>query len=106
MAAGWRNEDLAVDMAVGVCTVWLRLNESGSLKDKRRVVRSLIERVQARYNVSVAEIALQDDWQHAVIGASCVSGDEAVVQQVLEAVVRLMEGHAACDVTRHRIELY
>jgi uncharacterized protein YlxP (DUF503 family) len=79
-------------MAVGYCTVELRLPENGSLKGKRQVLRSLIGRVQARYNVSIAEIEDQDSWKAATLGISCVSTSGAHAHEMLEKVVDFIQG--------------
>ncbi len=68
-------------MVVGACRVTLRLPENHSLKGKRHVLRSIIERVKHKFNVSIAEIEDQDRWQVSQLGISCVSND---VQHVNE----------------------
>ena len=47
-------------MSLGVCTVKLRLPENHSLKDKRKVLKSITTRVRNRYNVAIAEMDDQD----------------------------------------------
>jgi hypothetical protein len=73
-------------MVVGVCRVTLRLPENASLKGKRQVVKSLITRVQNRYNVSIAEIDNLDSWQIATLGISCVSNSGQHAGEVLDKV--------------------
>ena len=50
-------------MFIGLCTIELLIDEADSLKDKRRLLKSLMERVKSLYNVSVAEIDQQDVWR-------------------------------------------
>ena len=57
-------------------TFELRLEHSHSLKDKRQVVKSLKDRLRARFNVAVAEIGEQEMWQRAIVAAVTVSGDQ------------------------------
>lgn len=66
----------------------LRLDESHSLKDKRHFVKSLKDRLRARFNVSVAEIDYQDTWQRSVIAVTTVSAEQSHAAQVLESVER------------------
>ncbi len=73
-------------MTVGVLTVSILIPESNSLKDKRRVVKSLVESIRQRFNVSAAEVGEQDIWRRAVIGVSCVSGDHSVAQALIGKV--------------------
>jgi len=64
----------------------LRLENAHSLKDKRQVVRSLKDRLRAKFNVAVAEIDCQDLWQRAVIAAVTVSNDHEFAEKVLRSV--------------------
>jgi uncharacterized protein YlxP (DUF503 family) len=66
--------------------VQLRLYGVGSLKDKRRVVKSAIERIQSRFNVSISEIEAQDSKVHAIIGICATANDSQFIQRQLEAV--------------------
>ena len=77
--------------AIGVLTLHIQVEESHSLKEKRHVVKSLKDRLRARFNVSVAEIDGLDSWQHSVIAAVTVSSDRVWATQILSAV----EAHAA-----------
>lgn len=79
-------------MTVGVLRVTLRLPENASLKGKRQVVKSVLERVRHRYNVSAAEIDDQEAWQLATLGFSCVSNDDVHAREVLQNVLRYIEG--------------
>jgi uncharacterized protein YlxP (DUF503 family) len=79
---------------LGVGHVTLHIHESHSLKDKRRVVRSLIERARSRFNASVAEVGELDNWQVAVIGFVCVSNSGAHADQMLAEIVRFIEANA------------
>ena len=71
---------------IGVLTLEIVLENSHSLKDKRHVVKSLKDRLRARFNVAVAEIDCQDLWQRAVVAAVTVSSDHGHAQQVLQSV--------------------
>ncbi len=72
--------------AIGVLTFELRLEHSHSLKDKRQVVKSLKDRLRARFNVAVAEMAEQDTWQRAIIAAVTISPDQKTAEEALQRV--------------------
>jgi hypothetical protein len=74
-------------MTAGVLELRLVIRQAQSLKDKRRVVRSLQDRLRSRFDVAVAEVDLQDDRQQAVLGVAVVGNDEAVLGSVLNKVV-------------------
>jgi uncharacterized protein YlxP (DUF503 family) len=70
----------------------LSLPESGSLKDKRRVVKSLKDRIRGRFNVSVAETDHQDVWTRAELSVALVTTDVASAGSVLAKLDRFIEG--------------
>ena len=78
-------------MNVGVAKITLRLAGSFSLKDKRRVVNSVRERVRSKFNVAVAEVDQNDAWQTAVIGITCVSNNVRHADQTLDNVLSFIE---------------
>jgi len=68
-----------------------------SLKDKRHVRRSLIEKTRHKFNVSIAEIDTQDVVQTLTIGIAVVSGDAAHRQNSINEIIRFMETHADAE---------
>jgi len=72
---------------------------AASLKDKRQVRRSLIEKTRQRFNVSVAEVDTQDMHQTLTIGIAVVSGEATHAQQALYEVIRFMEEHTDAELT-------
>ena len=73
-------------MFVGVLRLTLHLPEPGSLKSKRHLIRSAIDRVKAKFNVSIAEVAENDLWQRSVVGVAAVGNDHAFVNETLDKV--------------------
>ena len=78
-------------MHIGVCRIALELPASHSLKDKRRVIRSIRERVRNRFNVAIAEVGSNDRWQTAELGVTCVSNDPRHAHEVLSHVVQFVQ---------------
>lgn len=78
-------------MNVGVCRIRLRVPENHSLKGKRHVVKSIVQRVQNKYNVSIAEVDDHDTWQIVSLGISCVSESRPHANEVLSRVVDFIE---------------
>ena len=70
-----------------------------SLKDKRQVCRSLVDKTRQRFNASVAEVNTQDIHQTLTIGIAVVSGENTHAQQSLDEIIRFMEGHADAELT-------
>ena len=73
-------------MFVGVLRLTLHLPAPGSLKSKRHLVRSAIDRVKARFNVSIAEVGDNDLWQRSVVGVTAVGNDHSFVNETLDKV--------------------
>ncbi len=92
-------------MTVGSLEVHLRVRSSHSLKEKRRVVRSIKERVRAKWNVSVAEVDDQDLWQSIVLGFAAVGSDSEVVVGMLDEIVRQLRVHPEAELLDHRQEI-
>ena len=69
----------------------LRLPESGSLKDKRQVVRSVAQRVRNKFQVAVAEVADNEVWRIATLGVACVANDARQCERVLSEVMAYVE---------------
>ncbi len=93
-------------MVIGVLRFVLQIPGAGSLKGKRHVLRKVLDRVRARFNVSVAEVADNDLWQKATIGVAAVGNDRAFVNEVLDKVLRSVEESGAeAHVASHELEL-
>ncbi|MFO8081283.1 MAG: DUF503 domain-containing protein [Armatimonadota bacterium] len=78
-------------VVVGLLTVELFISDAMSLKDRRRVVKSLIDRLANRHNVAVSDLG-PDRANQAVLAIATVSNDEPHVHRVLDAALRLIEG--------------
>ena len=76
---------------------------AASLKDKRQVSRSLIDRTKGRFNVSVAEVATQDLLQTLTVGIAMVSSDAAYLRQSLDSVIHFMESDTDAELIKAEI---
>jgi hypothetical protein len=82
-----------------------RLHGNDSLKNKRKVVKSLVEKSRHRFNVSVAEVADQDLHQRATLGVAAVGSDGRTLNALLDHIVSYLEGLALAEMVSHEIEL-
>ena len=88
-------------MIVGISVFELHLPASRSLKDKRRVVKSLIDRVHQRYRLSVAETGFHDLHQRAEIAVAAVTaGGEREMEKLMEELRNLVESEPEAYLTR------
>ncbi|MDR2366811.1 MAG: DUF503 domain-containing protein [Deltaproteobacteria bacterium] len=78
-------------VVVGVLLVTLRMEGNSSLKEKRRVVKSLLGRVKARFNASASEVGGQDRHETAVVGFSVMGSDARVLNRVLDHILNFVD---------------
>ena len=93
-------------MIVGTLKLRFVLRESHSLKDKRRVIRSLKDTLSNKFNVAVAETDEQDVWQTAEIGIATVGTDSPFVQSVLTQVVNYARFFGGVELVDSQQEIY
>ncbi|MQA00450.1 MAG: DUF503 family protein [Dehalococcoidia bacterium] len=78
-------------MATVAVMLTLHLPGAQSLKDKRAVVRSVVERLRSRLHLSAAEVGLQDRRQAALIGFATVSGDLTTARRLADEAQRFVD---------------
>jgi len=94
-------------MIIGIATVELHIPGNGSLKGKRTVVKSLLDRLRRQFNVSASEVDANDALQRAVIGLACVSNSGEHAHKVLMQAIRAMENwRLDADIVDYEIELF
>jgi uncharacterized protein len=91
-------------MVIGICTLRLIIEGSNSLKDKRQVIKSILDRIRERFNVSAAEVDELDNWRRATLGFACVSKDQSFVDQVLQKVLAFVESNPQVEVADVQME--
>ena len=84
-------------MHVGSLRVRLLLRQSQSLKDKRQVVRSVLEKLRNTFHVAAAEVDAQDDHKVIVLGVAAVANEVEAVQRTLEQVRNALRGHPVAE---------
>lgn len=92
-------------MEVGVLQFTVRLRGARSLKDKRRVIRSIKERLRSRYNVSVAEVADQDVWQVGTLGLATCGNDSQRIVAELQKILDQLRAHPEAELIDHQIDI-
>jgi hypothetical protein len=92
-------------MVVGVLQMRLFIPESHSLKEKRRVVRGLKDRIHSRFNVSVAEVDSLDRWQEAVLGVAVATNDRRLADRILAKVAALARLAPGAVLTSYETEI-
>jgi len=92
-------------MFVAVARVSLQIAEAKSLKDKRQVLRKVMDRLKSRFNVSVAEVEDNDVWQRATIGLSVVGNDRRHVNEQIDKCLHFVEEMYVAPVISRELEI-
>lgn len=92
-------------MHIGTLIITLYLHDTESLKDKRQIIKSLVETTRQKFNISIAEIDDLDKWRKATLGVACVANEAAHVNRVLDKVLDVMESNPAVDVGEVALEM-
>jgi len=91
-------------MHIGVLQVEITITDAMSLKDKRRVVLSLKDRIRNGHNVSVAEVGGLDEHRRAVLGVAMVGNDQRHIQSELDTIMDLFKTVVAVSVLDWQID--
>ena len=92
-------------MIVGSGLITLRLHDCRSLKAKRKVVKSMINRLRNNFNASVAEVGSNDIYQKAEIGFSLVGNDAALINSKIDKIFNLAEDMGLAEIVDTEMEI-
>ncbi len=77
-----------------------------SLKDKRRILRQLLDQVSQRFNVSICEVDDRDSWQKSTLGVACVARSTSEAHEVLNKILSLVEDDPRVEVGNVELETW
>ena len=92
-------------MVVGTAKISLYIQDNHSLKEKRRIVKSIIAKVQQRFNVSIAEVDFNDKWQRIGLGLSVVGNDRRFVNSSLDTILTYVDSLYLGEIIDSDIEI-
>jgi uncharacterized protein len=93
-------------MFVGALRIELYMPQCRTLKDKRQIVKSIIDRTGNRFNVSIAEVDHQELWQRSSLGIASVSNSEYAVREMLSRVDRSIRSLGKAEVIESPITIF
>jgi len=93
-------------MYVGLVSLDLHIEYSRSLKEKRQVLRKVMDQIKNKFPFSVAEVDAQDLWQRAVIGISMVSSSPDVIEEHFSKVEDFIENLHLCNILEIKKEIF
>lgn len=92
-------------MIIGICTCEIFIFNSNSLKSKRSVVKSIIEKSKNRFNISIAEVGDNDKWQKSIIAISTISNEQKIVEETIEKVINFFDSYSEIEIISIKREL-
>ena len=92
-------------MTVGVLQLELSVGDAMSLKDKRRVIKSLKDRIAHGHNVSIAEVGALDEHRRSILGLAMVANDSGYVEGALSKLVDFVRSVPTVDLIDYQIDL-
>ena len=93
-------------MVVGILQIDLHLHDNRSLKGKRKIVKSMVDKVKHKFNVSIAETGSNDKWQKIELGVSGVGNDRRHMDASLNNVLDFLESLYLAEIVDSRIEIF
>ena len=93
-------------MVVGTLKVEFFLSDNRSLKGKRKVVRSMVDKVKSRFNVSIAEVGSNDKWQKIELGISTVGNDRRHIDSSLNHILSFLDSLYLAQIVETRMEIF
>ena len=92
-------------MVIGILQLEISIQDAMSLKDKRRVVKSLKDRLANTNNVSVAEVGALDEHRRSILGVAMVGNDKGYVEGALSKLVDFVRCVANVNLVDYQIEM-
>jgi hypothetical protein len=93
-----------MQLIIGLLTVDLFLPSSGSLKEKRMVIKAIKDKVRHKFNVSIAEVDFLDKWQRARLAVVQVGNSYSFIEKNMTAIFTLIEANGVCEILEHNLE--
>lgn len=92
-------------MVIGTLGIKLTIREAQTLKDKRRIIKSIIGRLQNNFNISIAEVGGNDLKQQALLGVAVVGNDGRLINAVMADIMSFIRAFPSVEVTSCEQEL-
>ena len=92
-------------MVVGTLKIEFRIHENHSLKGKRKVVRSMVDKVKHRFNAAIAEVGSNDNWQRIELGITTVGNDRRHIESSLGNILAFLESLYLAEIVNTESEI-
>ena len=92
-------------MVVGTLKIELHLHDNHSLKGKRKVVRSMVDKMKHRFNAAIAEVGSNDNWQRIELGITTVGNDRRHIESSLGNILAFLESLYLAEIVNTESEI-
>ena len=89
---------------IGILSFQILIAGSQSLKEKRRVLKSIKDRIRAQFNVSIAEIDSMDKWQIAALGVCMIGNDKPYLDGTLQKIAQCLVAMGGFELLRYEMD--
>ena len=93
-------------MVVGILRIELHLFDNRSLKGKRKIVKSMVEKIKHKFNAAIAEVGSNDKWQKIELGVCTVGNDRRHVDSSLTNILTFLESLGLAEIVDSQIEIF
>jgi uncharacterized protein YlxP (DUF503 family) len=93
-------------MVIGILRIELHLYDNRSLKGKRKIVKSIVEKTKHKFNAAVAEVGSNDKWQKIELGVATVGNDRRHVDSSLTNILAFLESLGLAEIVDSQIEIF
>lgn len=93
-----------ITLVIGVLKVFLRLDSIFSIKEKRSIIRSIVDKTRIKFKVSIAEVDQHDVWRSAVLGISLVSNNKKIVEKSINSIINYIEEDGRAEIIDYQKE--
>lgn len=91
-------------MVIGVCKITIYIPGSNSLKDRRRVINGIKDKIRHNFNTSIAEIDDEGLWQRSKLGIACVSNEQNYVAETFSKIINIIKNNGEIYIIDSAIE--
>ncbi|NLK65506.1 MAG: DUF503 domain-containing protein [Tissierellia bacterium] len=85
-------------MIVCSCEIEILIYEANSLKEKRQVIKSIIERIKAKFNASVAEVGYNELWNRCLLGIAVVSNNKKLCDASISKIISFIDNDERVEI--------
>lgn len=92
-------------MLIGIARIEIYIPMATSLKEKRRVIKGLIDKARNKFNIAIAEVDNNDLWKNATIGIVTISNERAYIDKLLSKIINFIQRFDRMEIINYSIEV-